>query len=348
MAQRAHVRPSFRPGTGCGSIGAVPVVRAAGGLLWREGPSGLRLALVHRPRRNDWSLPKGKLDDGEAWEQAALREVQEETGCEARITGFAGATSYLGRRAPKIVLYWHMALVREGRLDAGDEIDRVAWLAPAVAMTRLDYELDRRLLARSPTGGVRPARAGPAAATVAAERADILRRMLSLGPGADAAGLGPALELLDLADDAAGRGDPGDARVLILAARRLAFLSAGEPERSLRARALREEARRLAPRRRRVVRRLLPAGERVSTEAVYLAAAILDEEDELGHGGGWRTRGGVAGVLVLVAALAAVVVTAAIRAPSGAILTGGAAGLAGGAAAALAALAVARRRRSGG
>jgi ADP-ribose pyrophosphatase YjhB (NUDIX family) len=69
----------------------VSVVRAAGGLLWREDPSGPRIALVHRPRRSDWSLPKGKLDDRESWEEAALREVQEETGCEARITGFAGA-----------------------------------------------------------------------------------------------------------------------------------------------------------------------------------------------------------------------------------------------------------------
>jgi hypothetical protein len=178
---------------------------------------------------------------------------------------------------------------------------------------------------------------------VAAERADILRRILALGPGADAAGLGPALVLLDLADDAAGSDEPGEARVLVLAARRLALLSAGEPERSLRARAIREEARRLSPWRRRAVRTLLPTGERVSGEAVYIAAAIRDEEEELGHRAGWRARSVLAGALVLGAALMLVGLAAA---PSGAILAGGAAGLVGGAAVAFGVLAAARRRRS--
>jgi 8-oxo-dGTP diphosphatase len=324
------------------------VVRAAGGLLWREGPSGPLLALVHRPRRSDWSLPKGKLDDGESWEEAALREVEEETGCAARLAGFAGATSYLGRRAPKLVLYWHMTLVREGRLDAGDEIDEVVWLAPDAAVARLDYELDRRLVARSPFPGRRPARSGPGSAAAAAARADVLRRVLALGPEAEAAGLGPALELLDLADDATARGDRADAHALLLAARRLALLSAGEPERSLRARALREEARRLAPWRRRAVRKLLSAGERASAEAVYVAAAIRDEEDELRREAGWTASAGVAGLLVVVAALAiAGLAAAAIRGHGGAALAGGVAGAAAGAAAALAAMAFARRRRSG-
>lgn len=310
----------------------MPVVRAAGGLLWRDGPSGPQVALVHRPRHEDWSLPKGKLDDGETWEEAALREVQEETGCEARITGFAGAVSYMGRRAPKIVLYWHMALVREGRLEAGDEIDEVAWLAPPAAMTRLDYELDRRLLARSPPGGVRTIRAGPTAAPVAAERADVLRRILALGPRADAAGLGPALELLDLADDAARRGDSGETRVLVLAAGRLALLSASESERSVRASALREEARCLAPWRRRAIRKLLPGGGPASAEALYVAAAIRDEEEERGARAGWQARA-AAGAPVLFGALA-LAALAVIGAPGGAIVAGAAAGLAGGAAAA--------------
>lgn len=145
------------------SVHGMSIVRAAGGLLWREGPSGPQLAVVHRPRRDGWSLPKGKLDAGESWKEAAVREVQEETGCEVRTTRFAGARFYLARRDPKIVLYWHMALVREGRLDAGDEIDGVAWLSPAVAMSRLHHESDRRLVARAARRGVHPAPAAPAA-----------------------------------------------------------------------------------------------------------------------------------------------------------------------------------------
>lgn len=162
------------------------IVRAAGGLLWRESPSGPLLAVVHRPRRDGWSLPKGKLDLGESWKEAALREVQEETGCEVRITRFAGVTFYLARHDPKIVLYWDMALVREGRLEAGGEIDEVAWLSSAVAMSRLHHESDRRLVARALRRGVHPAPAGRAAG----------RPLLAAGAGAGvilAAGLALAV-----------------------------------------------------------------------------------------------------------------------------------------------------------
>jgi 8-oxo-dGTP pyrophosphatase MutT (NUDIX family) len=81
------------------------IIRAAGGLLWRTGKDGRRrLAVIHRPHREDWSLPKGKLKDGEHWEEAALREVEEETGCKARIASFAGAVHYVPKRTPKVVL----------------------------------------------------------------------------------------------------------------------------------------------------------------------------------------------------------------------------------------------------
>jgi 8-oxo-dGTP diphosphatase len=122
------------------------VIRAAGGLLWRDDDGARRVAVIHRPHRKDWSLPKGKLRDGEAWEQAALREVQEETGCEARILSFAGVAHYVPRHTPKVVLYWNMALVREGPLEAQDEVDRIAWLVPAEALDRLDHDSDREIL----------------------------------------------------------------------------------------------------------------------------------------------------------------------------------------------------------
>jgi 8-oxo-dGTP diphosphatase len=143
------------------------LVRAAGGLLWRDGPSGPLLAVVHRPRNQDWSLPKGKLDRGESWREAAVREVEEETGCDVRITGFAGGAWYRVGHGPKLVLFWHMALVGEGRLDAGDEIDEVAWLSPAAALARLDHESDRRLVARAASGRRRAALIPTAAAVLA-------------------------------------------------------------------------------------------------------------------------------------------------------------------------------------
>jgi 8-oxo-dGTP diphosphatase len=122
------------------------VIRAAGGLLWRDDGGTRRIAVIHRPRRKDWSLPKGKLVGSEGWEAAALREVQEETGCEASLESFAGVAFYVARRTPKVVLYWNMSLVREGALDDNDEVDEVAWLPPAKALERLDRERDREIL----------------------------------------------------------------------------------------------------------------------------------------------------------------------------------------------------------
>jgi 8-oxo-dGTP diphosphatase len=298
---------------------------------------------VHRPRRDDWSLPKGKLDEGESWEQAALREVREETACEGRIVGFAGAVSYLARRAPKIVLYWHMALVREGRFEANEEIDEVAWLAPDAALKRVDYEGDRRLVRRSPPGGVPAERAGPGAAPLAAERADLMRRVLSLGPDAEAPALGPALELLDHADDALARGDARGGRALVAAARRLALLSSGKAERVARAKALREEAGRLAPWRRRAIRKLLPAGEDVSGEALYHATAIRDEEDEAEAAASAPSPRGPA-ALALAGGLALGAVAALAGAQGAPFVAGALAGLAGGTVAAAGVLAWSRSR----
>ncbi len=122
------------------------IIQAAGGLLWSDEGGNRRIAVIHRPHREDWSLPKGKLKDGEGWEQAALREVREETGCEARILSFAGLAYYVPRRTPKVVLYWNMAVVREGALDAPDEVDEIVWLSPAEALKRLDHESDREIL----------------------------------------------------------------------------------------------------------------------------------------------------------------------------------------------------------
>jgi len=137
-------------------------VRAAGGIVWRGGPGGRRLAVIHRPRRGDWTLPKGKLEAGESFEEAALREVAEETGCEARLGTFAGASLYASRRGPKIVLYWHMTVVWEGPATAR-EVDEVLWLTPGEALRKLDHERDRRLLRSALAEPKRPQAPAPMA-----------------------------------------------------------------------------------------------------------------------------------------------------------------------------------------
>ena len=263
------------------------LVRLAGGIVWREAPEGARVALIHRPRQADWSLPKGRIDEGESWEEAAVREVEEETACEARITSFAGAAIYVPRRVPRLVLYWNMALQREGRFEAGREVDEVLWVATGEALERLDQESERRLVRRAASraaSGAALAAPFGAPAELAAARAEIVRRVLALSTEDGGAGLGPALELLDVAEDAFARGAAREGSALVAEARRLSLLSLEEPELSLRARALREESRALSPWQRRAIRKLLPADESPSPEAVHLAAELRDRGRQGGTG----------------------------------------------------------------
>jgi 8-oxo-dGTP pyrophosphatase MutT (NUDIX family) len=122
------------------------VVKAAGGLVWRAGRKGPRLAVVHRPRQDDWRLPKGKLKPGEDFTEAAAREVAEETGCRPRLVEFAGYALYARNRRPKVALFWHMTADGESCFEPNDEIDRVKWLTPEDALGRIEHPAERRLL----------------------------------------------------------------------------------------------------------------------------------------------------------------------------------------------------------
>ena len=125
------------------------VYESAGGLLWREQDGVRLLAVVHRPRYKDWTLPKGTLKKGETWQQAALREVQEETACEPRLGKFAGCSAYQIYTTPKVVLFWHMTLAVENKLVPNDEIDALSWLTVDEALQRLTYADERELLQKA-------------------------------------------------------------------------------------------------------------------------------------------------------------------------------------------------------
>ncbi|MFL5767923.1 MAG: NUDIX hydrolase [Actinomycetota bacterium] len=124
------------------------VVRAAGGVVWRTKQGAAQVALVHRPAYDDWSFPKGKLQDGETEAEAALREVEEETGLRCNLGPELGLLSYTDNKGrPKTVRYWEMT-VAGGHLAPANEVDDARWVSLEEARTMLSYEHDRDLLQR--------------------------------------------------------------------------------------------------------------------------------------------------------------------------------------------------------
>lgn len=123
------------------------VILAAGCVLWRPAPSGrgIEIALVHRPKYDDWSHPKGKLKRGESPEECALREVREETGQSCTLGPRLPTAHYLANGRPKEVTYWSARAVG-GTFTPSKEVDRIAWLPPAEARHRLSQPRDRELL----------------------------------------------------------------------------------------------------------------------------------------------------------------------------------------------------------
>ncbi|MFR9796001.1 NUDIX hydrolase [Streptomyces sp. MS06] len=124
------------------------VVQAAGCVLWRRSPvhGGLEICLVHRPKYDDWSHPKGKLKRGEDALAGALREVEEETGHRAVPGAELPAQRYLANGRPKRVRYWAAEAV-SGAFAPNDEVDRLLWLPPGAARLRLTQPRDRTLVA---------------------------------------------------------------------------------------------------------------------------------------------------------------------------------------------------------
>jgi 8-oxo-dGTP diphosphatase len=121
-------------------------VKASGGVVWRRGQRGLEVALVHRPKYDDWSFPKGKLDPGESWEEAALREVEEEIGLRCRLGHELPPTAYTDDKGrAKVVRYWLMEPV-DGAFAASGEVDEMRWLPAGEARGLLTYDHDRELL----------------------------------------------------------------------------------------------------------------------------------------------------------------------------------------------------------
>ncbi len=125
-------------------------VRAAGCVVWRRGDAEPEVLVVHRPRWNDWSFPKGKLDAGEDAIAAAAREVEEETGLRVRIGLRLRDDHYtISSGQPKTVSYWTAKPPRSADIttyEPNSEIDAVTWLSLSRARRRLTYPRDVELL----------------------------------------------------------------------------------------------------------------------------------------------------------------------------------------------------------
>ncbi|GAA3902504.1 NUDIX hydrolase [Streptomyces gulbargensis] len=142
------------PGPGAGP-GAVTPVLAAGCVLWRPaisghpdgsaGPAGIEVAVIHRPKWDDWSHPKGKRKKGETAEECALREVLEETGQDCALGARLPTVRYTVSGRPKVVDYW-AGRALSGTFVPTREVDALLWLPPAEARARLTRPEDRALL----------------------------------------------------------------------------------------------------------------------------------------------------------------------------------------------------------
>jgi 8-oxo-dGTP diphosphatase len=123
-------------------------VKASGGVVYRERDGGLEILAVHRPRYDDWSLPKGKLDAGESWEDAAVREVEEETGLRCALGPELSPTSYRDNKdRAKVVRYWLMEATGDGPgFEPDDEVDTLEWVPASAAPDRLTYARDADLV----------------------------------------------------------------------------------------------------------------------------------------------------------------------------------------------------------
>jgi 8-oxo-dGTP diphosphatase len=122
------------------------LVRAAGAVIWRRRGGRVEVLLVHRPRYDDWSFPKGKCDAAEDDEACALREIEEETSLAVSLGAELVSTDYVSKGRPKRVRYWLAEPESGGDARAQNEVDEVAWLSPEEAEARMTYERDLEVL----------------------------------------------------------------------------------------------------------------------------------------------------------------------------------------------------------
>jgi len=130
-----------------------PVIRAAGGIIQRATPHGDEVLIVFRKRHQDWALPKGEVQDGESFQEAALREVEQETGCTCELGNYLGTISYADHGTPTVVMFWKMNVVRESAASETQQIDQAVWIDVPSAIQKLSQTQEKALLSRMANSG---------------------------------------------------------------------------------------------------------------------------------------------------------------------------------------------------
>lgn len=125
-----------------------PVIRAAGGIIQRVTPRGDEVLIVYRKRYQDWTLPKGEVKDGESFQEAALREVAQETGCSCQLGNYLGTISYSDHGTPKVIMFWKMTVLEERPVLEAEETADVTWMPLPAAVQKLSQSQEKALLSR--------------------------------------------------------------------------------------------------------------------------------------------------------------------------------------------------------
>ncbi len=120
-------------------------IRAAGGIVTRRVNGHIEIACIYREARGDWTFPKGKLDPGETFEEAALREVLEETSLHCEIVRFIGTTNYTHRKGKNKIVAYYLMHVLEGEFEANEEVDELVWLPIEQVREHLTWDRDQEL-----------------------------------------------------------------------------------------------------------------------------------------------------------------------------------------------------------
>lgn len=279
------------------------VILAAGGIVWKHDSSQCpKIAVIHRTRYGgEWCLPKGKPepDKKETLEEVALREVEEETGCKARITSFAGQSRYEVDGTPKVVNFWNMVVEGECAFYPSEEVDQVLWMSPQEAIRILDHHEEKKLLSNSYYGReiaskllissifrfTNYRRYNRLAGTLRAYRLEVERRICGRQNNESDQGWIKAIcKLLDACGLALDENNIEEGWKCFLAAQRMEIFGLTDGELKTKANLLRQESEKLSSWRKKATEDLLGKVEYpkndINHEQVYQAALLRDEHYE--------------------------------------------------------------------